>query len=51
MSDDVRRVTAEGIRKRHPSYSEQDVRRAMVALLYGAAVAANIWPGARVPTP
>jgi len=51
MSDDARRVTAEGIRQRHPEYSEVEVRRALVALLYGRNVAAKIWPGSPVPRP
>ena len=51
MSDDVRRVTAEGIRQRHPDYSERDVRRALVALLYGRDAAAKVWPGEPVAEP
>lgn len=51
MSDDVRRVAAEGIAQRHPDYSESDVRRALVALLYGKEVAAKVWPGLSVPAP
>jgi hypothetical protein len=49
MSDDVRRIAAEGIRMRHPDYSEGDVRRALVAVLYGADAAAKVWPGLPVP--
>jgi hypothetical protein len=51
MSDDIRRVAAEGIKRRHPEYSERDVRRALVALLYGKDAAAKIWPGEPVPAP
>jgi len=51
MSDDIRRVAAEGIRQRHPDYSDADVRRALVALLYGADAAAKIWPGSPVRRP
>lgn len=51
MSDDIRRVAAEGIRQRHPDYSEGDVRRALVALLYGAEAAAKVWPDSPVPSP
>ena len=51
MSDDLRRIAAEGIRQRHPDYSETDVRRALVALLYGAEAASKVWPGALVPRP
>jgi hypothetical protein len=51
MSDDVRRIAAEGIRRRHAEYSERDVRRALVVLLYGRSVAARIWPDGPVPEP
>jgi len=51
MSDDVRRVAAEGIKHRHPDYSERDIRRALVVLLYGRDAAAKIWPGEPVPSP
>jgi len=51
MSDDVRRIAAEGIKRRHPEYSERDVRRALVALLYGKDAASKVWPGAPVPRP
>jgi hypothetical protein len=51
MSDDVRRIAAEGIRVRHPDYTERDVRRALVALLYGADAAAKVWPGSPLPSP
>jgi hypothetical protein len=51
MSDDARRVTAEGIRKRHPDYSELEIRQALVALLYGHEAATKIWPGQAVPAP
>ena len=51
MSDDARRVTAEGIRERHPDYSELEVRRALVALLYGRDAAARVWRGVTVPAP
>jgi len=51
MSDDVRRIAAEGIRQRHPEYSEHEVRRALLALLYGADAAARVWPRLPVPRP
>lgn len=35
MSDDTRRVHADRIRKSNPSYSEDDVRRALAKALYG----------------
>jgi hypothetical protein len=51
MSDDIRQIAAEGIRTRHPDYTERDVRRALVVLLYGADAAARVWPGSPVPRP
>jgi hypothetical protein len=51
MSDDIRRIATEGIRQRHPEYSERDLRRALVALLYGRDAAAKVWPGELVPAP
>jgi hypothetical protein len=47
MGDDVRRIATEGIRQRHPVYSEHEVRRALLALLYGADPAASLAPVAR----
>jgi hypothetical protein len=51
MSDDLRRIAAEGIRARHPGYSDREVRRALVAVFYGAETAAKVWPGLPVPPP
>jgi catalase len=51
MSEDVRQIAREGIQQRHPGYSAEDVRRALVALLYGADAAAKVWPGSPVPPP
>jgi hypothetical protein len=51
MNDHIRRIAAEGIRTRHPRYTEGDVRRALVALLYGTVAAARVWPGSPVPSP
>ena len=51
MSDDIRRVSLDGIRARHPEYSEAEARRALVGLLYGRQTASRIWPNAMVPSP
>lgn len=51
MSDDVRQIAREGIKQRHPDYTDEDVKRALVALLYGADAAAKVWPGSPVPAP
>lgn len=44
MSGDIRRIASDGIRHRHPEYSEEEIVRALVELLYGEQVAAAIWP-------
>ena len=44
LSEGVRVLTLEGIRQRHPNYDDDDVRKAMVALLYGREAARHIWP-------
>jgi hypothetical protein len=51
LSEDVRRITCDGIRQRHPEYSDEDVRRALVALIYGEELARKIWPQAAVLPP
>ncbi|MGH7269601.1 MAG: hypothetical protein ACREJ3_04145 [Polyangiaceae bacterium] len=51
MSDDLRQIAVEGIRKRHPEYSDTEVKRALVALFYGADAVGNVWPGSPVPPP
>jgi Rv0078B-related antitoxin len=51
MSDDAREISRGGIRARHPDYSEEQVKRALVALLYGADAAAKVWPGLPVSLP
>jgi hypothetical protein len=51
LSEAVRELAAEGIRRRHPEYDEPTVRKAPIALLYGAEVARRLWPGAPVPAP
>jgi hypothetical protein len=51
LSDGVRRITREGIRQRHPDYTDEDVHRALVALLYGKDIARRLWPDAPTPSP
>lgn len=51
MSDDIRQIAREGIRRRHPEYSEGEIRKALVALFYGKEAAAKVWPNERVPAP
>jgi hypothetical protein len=51
LSEAVRELAAEGIRQRHPEYDERDVRKALIALLYGVDIARRLWPGSPVPAP
>lgn len=45
MSEDVRRMTLEGIRERHPEYDDDRARRALFRLLLGDDLVRAIWPG------
>lgn len=47
LSETVRELAREGIRKRHPDYDAADVDRALVALLYGPDVARRVFPGVK----
>ncbi|WP_394832469.1 hypothetical protein LVJ94_38800 [Pendulispora rubella] len=51
LSESVRCLAREGIRQRHPEYSNEEVRRALIALIYGSALAQRLWPGDPVPSP
>jgi hypothetical protein len=51
LSEAVRELAAERIRQRHPEYDERDVRKALIALLYGVDIARRLWPGSPVPAP
>lgn len=44
MSDEGRQIAREGIRRRHPEYSDEEIARALMALLYGEQAATAIWP-------
>ncbi len=43
MSEDARRITLEGIRRRHPEYSEQEARMALFEHLWGAEMFQRVW--------
>ena len=45
MSALVRGIAVAGIRRRHPDYEEDRVRRALLRLLWGDATVRQIWPG------
>lgn len=42
MSDEARAVSAAGIRHRHPDWSEQQIRDALLELLVGPELAAKV---------
>ena len=44
ISQSARYVTREGIRARHPEYSDEQLKRALWRLLYGDALVQKIWP-------
>ena len=47
----VRELACSGIRMRHPEYTDDEVRRALAALIYGREVAERLWPGCEIPRP
>jgi hypothetical protein len=51
LSDAIRTIAREGIRRRHPEYSGADVSKALVVLLYGLDVARRVWPDGGTPLP
>lgn len=51
LSESVRLIAIEGIRNRHPQYSDDEVSRALLALLYGRDLAQRVWPRMTVPPP
>ena len=44
LSAMAREVSAAGIRSRHPAYSDEEVRRALVRLVHGDTLARAVWP-------
>jgi hypothetical protein len=48
MSDTVRHIVAAGVRSRHPHYSEEQVRLAVIRLTLGDALFRQVYPGVDV---
>ena len=44
MSDEVRQISRDGIRRRHPEYSDLEVTQALAVLLFGRETAERLWP-------
>jgi len=51
MSEDARRISAGGIRSRHPQYTDAQVRHALNRLVLGDALFAAAWPKAPLLAP
>lgn len=43
MSEEVRALAADGIRARHPEYSETEVRFALARMMLGDALFGRVW--------
>jgi hypothetical protein len=44
ITDEVRKVAADGVRQRHPDYDAATVRLALLRLFYGDEVFRRVWP-------
>ncbi|MBK9265630.1 MAG: hypothetical protein IPM54_38305 [Polyangiaceae bacterium] len=44
ISLSARYLARDGIRARHPEYSDEELHRALMRLLYGDALVKKIWP-------
>ncbi len=51
MSEDARAITAAGIQHRHPEYSAEQVRHALLRLLLGDDLFHRAWPNAPLLAP
>ena len=48
MSNNLRRVAAEGVRYRHPDYNEEQVRLAVIRLMLGEQLFREVYRGVEV---
>ena len=44
LSEDVRRISVEGVLRRHPDYSFDQARREVLRRVWGEALALRVWP-------
>jgi len=51
MSDETRAITAAGVRARHPNYTPEETRRALIRLILGDPLYREVWPGERLLDP
>jgi hypothetical protein len=50
MSEEVHRITAAGVRARHPEWSAVEIDRAVAALFLGPELAKRVQPASPVPS-
>ena len=48
MSDTIRKVSADGVRSRHPEYTEEQVNLAVARLMLGAELFSKAFPGVEI---
>ena len=48
LSENVRQIAAEGVRQRHPDYSDEEVRLAVIRLQLGEELFQEAFPGCDV---
>ncbi len=48
MNDNQRLILAEGVRRRHPDYSEREVNLAVIKLMLGDELFAKVYPNVNV---
>ncbi len=51
LSELSRQAAEAGIRRRHPEYSEDEVRQALLRLLHGDELVQRAWPGRALVEP
>lgn len=51
LSEDMRRIALDGIRARHPDYSDAQIKLAHFRLLYGDELYRRVWPSAPLVAP
>lgn len=51
MSEDLREVSREGIQRRHPEYSPEEVELALRAMLWGPDLFRRAYPGVAILEP
>jgi hypothetical protein len=44
LSEDIRRISVEGVLRRHPGYSLEQARREVFGRIWGEELARRVWP-------